>query len=50
MRETMRSLGRYLWANKIWWMTPITVVLVLFGLLVFLAERSSVAPFNYVLF
>jgi len=35
--------------NKLWWITPIVVVLLLFGLLVILAN-PAVAPFVYTLF
>lgn len=35
--------------NKIWWITPIVVVLLLFGLLVALTA-SGAAPFIYTLF
>ena len=36
--------------NKKWWLAPIIVVLVLFGLLVILGPSSGLAPFIYALF
>ncbi len=50
--ERLGFLGE-LWAflrdNKKWWLAPILVVLLLFGLLVF-ATSSGLAPFIYTLF
>jgi hypothetical protein len=46
----MREFGRFLWKNKLWWITPMVLVLALFGFLIFLADNSQVAPFTYVLF
>ena len=39
----------FLLHNKKWWITPIIVVLLLVGLLVFLSS-SAVAPFIYTIF
>ena len=40
----------FLWERKLWWMIPIVLVLVLFGLLLFFTQSSAVAPFIYTLF
>jgi hypothetical protein len=45
-----RELLSYLWEQKLWWMIPMVTVLVLFGVLLFLAQGSAVAPFVYTLF
>ncbi len=45
-----RELLDYLWKEKLWWMIPMVTVLVLFGILLFLAQGSAVAPFVYTLF
>ena len=46
------ALGRlfqYLWKERVWWLIPMVVVLLLFvGLIVF--GQSSAAPFIYTLF
>jgi hypothetical protein len=39
-----------LWKKKLWWMIPIVIVLVLFGLLLVFAQGSGLAPFIYTLF
>lgn len=39
----------FLKENKKWWMLPVVVVLMLFGVLVFLAGTGA-APFIYTLF
>ena len=48
------SLVRELWAflrvRKKWWLTPIVVMLVLLGALIFFGQSSAVAPFIYTLF
>lgn len=40
----------FFWQHKWWWLTPMILVLVLFGLLIFFAQSSAVAPFIYTLF
>ena len=40
----------FLKEQKLWWMTPIVVVLLLSGLLIVFTEGSAVAPFIYTLF
>jgi hypothetical protein len=48
--STVGELFSFLWANKLWWMTPVVVVLLLFAGLLFLAQSSALAPFVYTLF
>lgn len=40
----------FLWRRKLWWMIPMIVILVLFGLLLIFTQSSAVAPFIYTLF
>ncbi len=40
----------FLWQRKLWWMIPMVMVLLLFGLLLIFASSSGVAPFIYTLF
>jgi hypothetical protein len=40
----------FLWQRKLWWLIPMVVVLLLFGLLLIFATTSGVAPFIYTLF
>lgn len=51
--QPRRSAAGELWAflrqNKKWWLTPIVVAVLLFGLLVLLAGTGA-APFIYTLF
>lgn len=44
------EVTRFLWARKLWWLIPMVVVLLLFGLLLIFASSSGVAPFIYTLF
>ena len=48
-----RILGefwQFLRVRKKWWLTPIVLILLLFSVLLILAESSAVAPFIYALF
>lgn len=45
----LREFWDFLRYNKKWWITPIVVVLLLVGLLVFLST-TAVAPFIYTIF
>lgn len=40
----------FLWQRKLWWLIPMVIILVLFGLLLILTQGSAVAPFIYTLF
>lgn len=40
----------YLWKRKLWWLIPMVVILLIFGLLLVFANASGVAPFIYTLF
>jgi hypothetical protein len=56
VRQTLARLGIigeifvFLWRRKLWWLIPMVTVLILFGLLLFFAQASAVAPFIYTLF
>ncbi len=41
---------RFLWKRKLWWLMPMIVILVLFGLLLVFAQATGIAPFIYTLF
>ena len=44
------ELFEFLWARKLWWLAPMVLVLVLFGVLLILTQGSALAPFIYTLF
>jgi hypothetical protein len=46
----LAEIWMFLRARKKWWLTPIIVMLVLLGALLFLAQGSAVAPFIYAIF
>jgi hypothetical protein len=48
--ESLREVGRFLSRQKAYWLVPLLVVLILFGLLLIFASSSAVAPFVYTLF
>ncbi len=45
-----RELLAFLWKRKLWWLAPMVVMLVLFGLLLVFIQSSAIAPFIYSLF
>jgi hypothetical protein len=46
----IREFFQFLREHKKWWIAPILVFLVLFGVLVIFASSSALAPFIYSLF
>jgi hypothetical protein len=50
MSNPLRSLGQLLWEFKWWWLTPLMLMVVMFGLLMYWANRTGQNPFNYALF
>jgi hypothetical protein len=46
----MGELMAFLWARRLWWMIPMVVVLLAFGLLIIFTQSSALAPFLYPLF
>ncbi len=45
-----RELLDYFWKNKLWWLIPLLVVIVVFSAFIILTHMSPLAPFIYVLF
>ena len=60
MKKFFRSMGSnfgvvnellsFLWQRKLWWLMPMVVVLLVFGLLLVFASASGIGPFIYTLF
>ena len=44
------ELLAFLCGSKRWWMAPMILILLLFGVLLILAQSSAIAPFIYTLF
>jgi len=44
------ELINFLWQRKLWWLIPMILVLLLFGLLLLFAQSTAVGPFIYTLF
>lgn len=41
---------KFLKQNKKWWLLPIVLILMIFGILLILTQGSVIAPFVYTLF
>lgn len=44
------ELVSFLWQRKLWWLIPMVVTLLGFGLLMIFAQGTAIAPFIYTLF
>ena len=44
------ELLSFLWKRKKWWLIPLIIILVIFGLLMIFAGSTGLAPFIYPLF
>ena len=44
------ELWQFLKVRKVWWMTPIIVLLIVAGALIIFGQSSAVSPFIYALF
>ena len=44
------ELIHFLWQQRLWWLIPMVLVLLLFGAIMIFAQSSPVAPFIYTLF
>jgi hypothetical protein len=48
--QVVSELWQFMKENKKYWLAPIVITLVLFGVLLVLAKSSAIAPFIYTLF
>ena len=48
--ELLRDLWGFLKTRKKFWLLPIIIVMLIFGVLLFLAGGSALAPFIYTIF
>ena len=48
--STLGNLFVYLWRQKRWWLIPLVVLLVLFGVLIILGSATGIGPFIYTIF
>lgn len=48
--RVLKELWQFLMAEKKYWLLPIVIVFVLFGMLIVFSQTSAVAPFIYTLF
>jgi hypothetical protein len=44
------ELIEFLWERKLYWLLPLVILLLAFGLLLVFASSSGIAPFIYTLF
>lgn len=44
------GLFRYLWNNKMWWLTPLVAVLVILGAIIIIGQSTPLGAFIYTIF
>jgi hypothetical protein len=44
------ELLAFFWKNKQWWLIPMVLVILVFGVLLIFGQSSAIAPFIYTLF
>jgi len=44
------ELMKFLWKNKLWWLVPFIIILLIFGIIMIVAESSVLGPFIYTIF
>ena len=45
-----QTFFRFMWQQRLWWMVPLMVVLLLLGALLLVGQQTALAPFIYTLF
>ena len=50
MLGTLQELFRFMWKQKLWWLIPMVLVLLLFVVLIVLGSSTPAGPFIYTLF
>ncbi len=48
--STVKELLSFFWQNRLWWMIPFVVTLIVVAVLLVLAQSSPVVPFLYTAF
>ena len=48
--STLGELLSFFSLHKWWWLTPMILLLLVFGILIIFAQSSAIAPFVYTLF
>lgn len=49
-KSLLIELWDFLKVRKVWWLTPIIVLLIIVGLLIIFGQSSALSPFIYALF
>lgn len=48
--EFLKDFWNYMKERKKWWLVPLILILLIFGVLIVLSSGSAIAPFIYTLF
>lgn len=46
----MKNLFKLLWAYKLWWLLPMVLMLLAFGVMLYLTNATDDSPFIYTIF
>ena len=48
--KIVAELLSFFWQQKLWWMIPLVLIILFFGLLIVFTQGTALAPFVYALF
>jgi len=48
--STIGELIQFMWKEKLWWLIPFLLILLLIGALIFFAHSTPIGPFLYTVF
>lgn len=48
--HVLKELMRFLWKERLWWLIPFVLTLIIVALLLVFAQTSPIAPFLYTAF
>ncbi len=48
--QVIKSMLRFLWKKKVWWLFPIIAMLIIVTILIIIGQNSVLSPFVYALF
>lgn len=49
-KNILGQLLGFLWERKAWWLVPTIIMMIIFGILIILAQNTALNPFVYALF
>jgi hypothetical protein len=48
--STLRELSAFLWKEKMWWLVPMILIMLIFVVVIVFGNATGIGPFIYTLF